>query len=170
MLQREFYSRVDSDDTPEVRALQERLGTLEMKETDIKEQLKDVSTEDEGILKAIEESKERMEKGKLRLGELESQRDFHRSEAEALRPEVERLAEKVRTSIESYKGSEDFEEENARYFLKGFWYGSEMAHRAHPSWEFNFGGILMPEEVAVPLRRIQGKEAMRGEGSSRTKK
>ena len=76
----------------------------------------------------------------------------------------------MRTSIESYKSSEDFEEENARSYLRGFWYGNEMAHRAHPSWEFNLGSIFMPEEVAVPLRRIQAKEATRGEGSSRTKK
>src|SRR3954470_23365963 len=170
MLQREFYSRVDSDDTPELRALQERFSTLEMKESDIREKVGETSSEDAGVLKAIEEAEERKKKSELQLTELESRRNFHCSEAEALRPEVEGLAERVRTSIEAYKSSEDFEEEKAYSYLRGFWYGNEMAHRAHPSWEFNLGSIFMPEEVAVPLRRIQAKEAMKGEGSSRTKK
>ena len=161
---------MESDTTPEVRALQERFKTLEMKELDIKEQIEEASTEDVGILSAIEESNKKIEEEKLRFAELERKRDFQRSEVESLRPKVEELAERVKTSIESYKGSEDFEEENARSYLRGFWYGNAMAHKAHPSWEFNLGGILMPEEVAVPLRRIQAKEAMRGEGSSRTKK
>src|SRR3954468_14681891 len=169
MLQREFFSRVDSDDTPELRALQERFNTLEVKESDAREKAEETSSEDAGVLKAIEEAEERKKKSELQLTELENRRNFHRSEAEALRPEVEGLAAKVQTSIEAYKGSEDFEEENARSYLRGFWYGNEMAHKAHPSWEFNLGGILMPEEVVVPLRRIQAKEAMRGEGSSRAK-
>ena len=38
------------------------------------------------------------------------------------------------------------------------------------SAEVGFYGIHMPEEVAVPLRPIQDREAKRGEGSSRTKK
>src|SRR3954471_7781067 len=132
MLQREFYSRVESDTTPEVRALQERFKTLEMKELDIKEQIEEASTEDVGILSAIEESNKKIEEEKLRFAELERKRDFQRSEAEALKPEVEGLAERVKTSIESYKGSEDFEEDKARSYLKGFWYGTEMARKAHP--------------------------------------
>ena len=170
MLQREFYSRVDSDDTPELRALQERFNTLEMKESDVKEKAEETSSEDAGVLKAIKEAEERKKKSELQLTEFENRRNFHRSEAEALRPKVEGLAAKVQTSIEAYKGSEDFEEEKAYSYLKGFCYGNEMAHNAHPSWEFNLGSIFMPEEVAAPLRRIQAKEAMGGEGSSRTKK
>src|SRR5438045_7935309 len=99
-----------------------------------------------------------MRKGRLYLEELEGQRDLVKAEVEALRPGTEELAEGMQASIEAYKRSEEFEEEHARYFLNGFWYGSDVAHRTYPSWEFDFGGIRMPNEVTVSLCRVRDRK------------
>ena len=144
-LQHEFYSRIDLSDTPEILSLQERLEMRRREVASLTDKLEDLSVWNEDVLKALEASKETVRKERLDLEELKRERSLYQAKVEALRPGARELEEEVQASIEAYKQSEEFEEQHARYFLDGFYYGSDMAKSTYPSWEFDFGGILLPD-------------------------
>lgn len=56
--------------------------------------------------------------------------------------------------VTSSKELEEYEENRAFDFFKGFWYGDTQVEQAYPQYSLDFGAFPLPDEVSMMLSHI----------------